>query len=86
MQSVRKGHHPSVSHPSESSRNTKKERNFSAMLPRLDRPRYEEREAQELNIINFVKASRRQMKDAINVQQPKAQKFFDDGMNKGDST
>ena len=48
------------------SRNERRARNFSAHLPLIDRPRYEEeRGATETNILNFVKASKRQMRDAI---------------------
>ena len=56
-QSVRKG-----GGLGSASRNEKKMRNMSAKLPLIDRtaPRYEdEREATDLNILNFVKASRR---------------------------
>jgi len=51
-----------------------KERNLSAMLPRLEKGRYsvEHREVTELNVLNFVKTSRRQMNAAIGQQQSKA--------------
>ena len=59
---------------------------MSAMLPNLSKNRYtSELRSDELdmdaNQLNFIKASRKQLKEAIGLQQPKAKRFYDDSLN-----
>ena len=76
--STKRHHHPNHSR----NKAEKKERNMSAMLPKLERNRYstQHETSADANMLNFVSASRKQMKDVIGQSKPMAKRFFDDSL------